>query len=398
MTTGVVIGRYGGDHVSTFTSIFCRNTHVGIWRRIENVKGAKNDITGYDSFEMTGDNNGGTGGKYVYEVLLMDLLMLEPPKFIRTYRLDCAELNSGAINLEYRNYGEYLTSDSGSTSGQSASRFPSIDNIMMIEFDRSSQFIKSLMSGEMFGFEAAVKMIYQLFPSLSSEITTVSDLHKFGKTYKTVKSEYIDRGAEFVSRNVSGEMVETHLMKARAAINLKTNSQYDVPYIDIKTLMSELHHIEELMAPLMSKKGTTFEVPRIRDNDDEKSTQCILTENVRSLNLKLSLGKKEDRREIRLTTLGDEIESLTLEELKELHQFLATTNIPLNVDDYTKKIYTDRINLRIVEMVNKKVPRRRRRRRARRGATIDSRRDESDVDASDEDYMSVSYRSSRTQV
>ena len=363
MISGVVIGKYCDDHLSTFTSIFCKNTHVGIWKynKSNNSESIFDEIDSIDSD--------------LYEVLMVDLLIIEPPKLFKVRSLDDPILNQRAVNLEYRNYSSYQTDET---------EFPSTYDIPVIDFEGTNNFVKSLMSGEMFGFEAIVKLIYKMYPSLQSKITTISDIFKYGKTYKTVNSKFADNGANFASRNINGDYIEDKLKLIRSTINIHQPE----PYIDIKTLMSELYQIEILMAPKMSDSGLTFDDREITENNDERSKQCILVENARSFDKKLSIkSNNNNRRSITITTMGDELDSLSYDELKQIHAYLTTSKFDGNshIDSYTQNTYIDKIVLRISDAIDK---------HRLTNKSSKTKRVITDRNNSDE-YMSISYLSSK---
>lgn len=367
MISGVVIGTRYRDDTSNFTSVFCKNTHVGVWR-----KRNRDVVSDNDSDKNIDDA--------VYDILIVDLLMLESPKLFHLTRLDDPEYNKNTIKFVYRVYSEYA---------DESFAFPSIDDLDIVSFDSPRRFVESLMNQEMYGLEAMVKIIYKMYPCLNPKITMISDLMKYGKLYKTINSKFLNKGIEFVSRNVSGDIIMGHLMKARTAVNLTG----EVPYIDIKTLMWELFQIETVMAPTMKSKGITFDLPEIQENEDERSRQCILIENVRSLDLHLSVSSKRNdgRKIVHLTTCGDELESLDVSELRQIHQYLASSTMSSQIselDRYARNNYIDTIMMKIADQVAKRSDKtaRQRRRKYRKSNSDDRNSD------NDEEYMSVSYR------
>ncbi len=346
--SGVMIGKRVMDEVSTFTGIFCKRTHAGLWRRDE--KG--------------------------YRVWIFDLFMLKPPEYHIIKDLADHTFNKRTMEFTYFDYTDYR---------DYARQFPEQEDIEVTEFDNATQFVKSLMTGEMFGFEAVVMQIYRMYPSLYPKITTISDVSKYGKLHKTVKSKFTDDGAGFVSRNVSGDRVLFHLSRIRSSINLDSGtfssngqSLASRPYIDIKTLLSELEAIKAIMVPPSSREGKelSFDIGDIRENEDERSRVCILTENQKSPNLKLCLSTK---RKIYLTTCGDELDGLSIKELKEIHNFLATSGKGSSCV-YTRNHYIDKIMLRIVRAVDEQESKR------------DSKKERT---AGGREYMSDVYQTAR---
>lgn len=339
-----------GSEVSTFTKIFCKLTHTGVWCK---------------------DDNG-------YRVWIFDLLMVEDPAYYEVKDLADPTFNKGTESFEYWDY------TSNVAEGDGALRFPKESDIEVTVFDTSADLIKSIMKREMFGFEATVSHIYRMYPSLQQKITVIEDIRKYGRLHRTVKSKFTDSGAQFVSRNVSGDRMRAHLTKIRGAININTTDNGSLSTIDIKTLLAELESIKTMMLT-PSSRAVSFDVRDIRDNELGRSRQCILTENQLSLDINLSLSTKK---KIHLTTCGDELDDLTISELKEVHNYLSTTRND-RCSSYAMDHYIDRFVNRIVDAIDA---------RRRCDAAERNRRHKlqpkDDTTRRGEEYMDVSYRAS----